>query len=43
MWFRGRLDCAVKYYGDMVDVVRRLGAVLEPMINWLKCNGVNPR
>jgi hypothetical protein len=26
--------------GDMVDVVRRLGAVLEPMINWLRRHGV---
>jgi hypothetical protein len=29
--------------GDMVDVVRRLGAALEPLISWLKCHGVNPR
>jgi hypothetical protein len=26
--------------GDMVDVVQRLGAILEPMINWLKRHGV---
>jgi hypothetical protein len=29
--------------GDMVDVVRNLGAVLEPMTNWLKSQGVKPR
>jgi hypothetical protein len=29
--------------GDMVDVVRSLGAVLEPTTNWLKSQGVKPR
>jgi hypothetical protein len=29
--------------GDMVEVVRKLGAVLEPMIAWLKRHGVNGR
>jgi hypothetical protein len=28
--------------GDMVDVVRSLHAVLEPMTNWLKSQGVKP-
>jgi hypothetical protein len=28
---------------DMVEVVRKLGAVLEPMIAWLKRHGVNGR
>jgi hypothetical protein len=29
--------------GDMVEVVQRLGAALEPMINWLERHGVNGR
>ena len=29
--------------GDMVEVVRKLGAVLEPMIDWLERHGVNGR
>ena len=29
--------------GDMVEVVRRLGAVLEPMIHWLERHGVKDR
>jgi hypothetical protein len=29
--------------GDMVEVVRKLGAILEPMIDWLERHGVNWR
>jgi hypothetical protein len=29
--------------GDMVAVVRKLGAVREPMINWLERHGINGR
>jgi hypothetical protein len=29
--------------GDMVDVVRKLGAILEPTIDWLERRGVNCR
>jgi hypothetical protein len=29
--------------GDMAEVVRKLGGVLEPMINWLDRHGVNGR
>jgi hypothetical protein len=29
--------------GDMIEVVRILGSVLEPIINWLEFHGVNGR
>jgi hypothetical protein len=29
--------------GDMVEVVRKLSAVLEPMTAWLDCRGVTSR